>query len=159
MKKVDSNLKINGEITYYDFAPTILDMIGIYQYEPEFPFGRVFYRNTLNNHQKYCTSDICILKHPKPNVDDLAFLYKFIHFEQWNNPIVQSFLSALSPICPLPQNPLPSLTRGSFSDALAACEYILYSYTNYSCVLFFSLVYLTDLPVSLYRIRWAPCCL
>lgn len=81
IEKINPNLRIKDEITYYDFAPTILDMIGIYQYEPEFPFGRVFYRNTLNNHQKYCTSDFCILKHPKPNVDDLAFLYKFIHFE------------------------------------------------------------------------------
>ena len=32
MQKVNSNLKVKNEITYYDFAPTILDLVGIKDY-------------------------------------------------------------------------------------------------------------------------------
>lgn len=67
---------------------------------------------------------------------------------------MQSFLSALSPICLLPQKPLPSLTPGSFSDILAACvSYLYVNVTNRDYILFFlnklqlGLVFLTSVSL------------
>lgn len=82
MEKVDSNFKINDEITYYDFLPTILDLVGIKKYQPECPFGRKVYNNSDGTDKKYCFDKYCIQKRTKPNIDDLAFMYKFTHFEQ-----------------------------------------------------------------------------
>lgn len=81
MEKVDSKYKINGEITYYDFAPTILDLIGFKKYQPENPFGRKIYNNSDESDRKYCLNGDCIIKHNKPDQNDLTLLYKFIHHE------------------------------------------------------------------------------
>lgn len=81
MNKVEN--KINGEITFYDFAPTILDLIGIKKYQPPFPYGRNIYRNDPN--EKYCLGDICAQKRSKPDLDDLSLIYKLVHFEHGKN--------------------------------------------------------------------------
>lgn len=95
MKKVDSNLKINGEITYYDFAPTILDLIGIKQYQPAFPFGRSIYLNSHYN-QKYCdTNNNCIERRSKPDLDDLTVIYKYVHFDHGQN--IHSYYNLSNP--------------------------------------------------------------
>lgn len=39
MEKVDSNSKIEVQVSYYYFTPTILDLIGIKKYQPECPFN------------------------------------------------------------------------------------------------------------------------
>lgn len=79
IKKVDSELKYKNEITYYDYAPTILDMIGIKEYQPGFPFGENFYN--LSNHK----NKNFIQKHKKPNQNDLQMIYKFLHFDIGKN--------------------------------------------------------------------------
>ena len=83
IEKVDPANRIK-DITYYDFAPTILDMIGIKKYQPEFPFGRNIYLNSTD-HSKYCINLKCIQKHEKPDLDDLAIMYKFLHYERGKN--------------------------------------------------------------------------
>lgn len=76
MPKVDPQKKINDDINYYDFAPTVLDLIGIKKYVPEFPFGRTIYNPTIEMENKFKT------KHHKPDNDVLSIIYKFLHFER-----------------------------------------------------------------------------
>lgn len=38
IKKIDPKLKFD-DFTYYNFAPTILDLVGVKNYAPQFPFG------------------------------------------------------------------------------------------------------------------------
>lgn len=78
MKKVDPKYKVKGEITYYDFAPTILDLIGIKKYFPQFPYGRSIYH--LENSTK-----ITDLKRNKPLKDDFPILFKYLHFKEAQN--------------------------------------------------------------------------
>lgn len=80
LKKIDPTLKIKDEITYYDFAPSILDLIGIKEYVPEFPFGRSIY---IHKNTSYKTG--FNRKHYKPNTYDLALLYKFLHIQKGKN--------------------------------------------------------------------------
>lgn len=82
IEKVDPNLKIKDQITYYDFSPTILDLMGIKDYRPEFPYGMNIYTKTKNLHDTVCMKNVCIKKHRKPDVDDLSIIYKFYHYEQ-----------------------------------------------------------------------------
>lgn len=83
IEKIDPKFKVKDEITYYDLPPTIIDLLGIVDYKPEFVFGRNIYLMTNNNHDTFCLDkNNCIKKHKKPDVTDLAFLYKFYHFEQ-----------------------------------------------------------------------------
>lgn len=84
MKKVEKNSKINGEITYYDFAPTVLDLIGIKSYQPVFPYGRNIYQNS-DFAQKYCVNKFCIQRKPKPDLDDMSIIYKVVHFDHGKN--------------------------------------------------------------------------
>lgn len=65
MEKVDSYSKIEGQVSYYDFTPTILDLIGIKKYQPECPFGRKIYNNTSESDRKYCFNNKCIQKQVK----------------------------------------------------------------------------------------------
>lgn len=76
IEKVDKKLRIQNDVTYYDFAPTILDLIGIKKYVPQFPFGRSIYNinQTINNNT--------FTKHHKPDKDDFHAIYKFLNFEQ-----------------------------------------------------------------------------
>ncbi|KAK8843116.1 hypothetical protein M9Y10_025308 [Tritrichomonas musculus] len=85
MEKVDPIYRVKGEITYYDFAPTILDLIGIKAYQPECPFGRKVYNDTNESDRRYCFNNKCIQKHIKPNINDMTVMYKFIHFEHGKN--------------------------------------------------------------------------
>lgn len=76
IEKVDKKLRIQNDVTYYDFAPTILDLIGIKKYVPQFPFGRSIYNiNQTNNNNTFT-------KHHKPDKDDFNAIYKFLNFEQ-----------------------------------------------------------------------------
>lgn len=78
--KVDPKLKFHADVTYYDFAPTVLDLIGIKKYVPVFPFGRNIYfdqRNLTN-----ISSVDLFSKHPKPDSNDLAIIYKLLHYEK-----------------------------------------------------------------------------
>lgn len=85
MEKVDQKNKVKGEITYYDFTPTILDLIGFKKYQPECPFGRKIYNNSDESDRKYCINNECIIKHIKPDHNDLTIMYKFIHHEHGKN--------------------------------------------------------------------------
>lgn len=76
MEKVNINERIQKDINYYDFAPTILDLIGIKKYVPQFPFGRNIY--DLNQTGKNDT----FVKHNKPDKDDFPVIYKFLNFDQ-----------------------------------------------------------------------------
>lgn len=76
MEKVDPKLRINYDINYYDFAPTVLDLIGIKQYVPQFPFGRTIYNPTSEMKNKF------IARHHKPDNKVLSIIYKFLHFER-----------------------------------------------------------------------------
>lgn len=97
IQKVDSNLKLNiNDISYYDFAPTILDLIGIKNYQPDFPFGRNIYLNSTD-HSKFCINTDCIKKHEKPDANDLSIIYKFLHFERGRNIVQKYNLSKLFP--------------------------------------------------------------
>lgn len=71
MEKVSDEKKINRSITYYDFAPTILDMIGIKDYLPSYPFGSNIYN--INNSET--------LKHTKPDENDLDVIDNFLNFQ------------------------------------------------------------------------------
>ena len=80
LKTIDPSLKIKDEITYYDFAPSVLDLIGIKEYVPEFPFGRSIY---IDNNTSFVIN--MNRKHRKPDSYDLAILYKFLHLQKGKN--------------------------------------------------------------------------
>lgn len=86
MKKVDPKLKVTDDVTFYDFAPTILDLIGIQKYLPEFPFGRQIYNMKHSNIEQ-------IDKHYKPDNKDLAIINKFLYFEKGKNIVSRYNLS------------------------------------------------------------------
>ena len=69
IKKNNSIFKDKDSFSYYDFAPTILDMIGINNYLPEFPFGKSIYSNKSSNY----------LKHRKPDSHDLELIYAYLN--------------------------------------------------------------------------------
>lgn len=76
-----SRIKIKDEVTYYDYAPTILNLIGVKKFVPEFPFGRNIY--DFNNN---LTSDSnSFQKHSKPDIYDMQMIYKFLHFDIGKN--------------------------------------------------------------------------
>ncbi|OHT00667.1 hypothetical protein TRFO_32576 [Tritrichomonas foetus] len=52
----------NKPITYYDIAPTILDMLGI-QYKPQFPFGYSIFSENEGE---------------PPSIDDIKFIYNYV---------------------------------------------------------------------------------
>lgn len=86
MEKIDSKLKLDVKnITFYDFAPTVLNLIGINDYKLDFPFGRNFYLNTENDHSKYCVNKSCYRKHTKPDINDLTIIHKYLHFDHGRN--------------------------------------------------------------------------
>ena len=74
MEKVNNINKINRSVTYYDFAPTILDLIGVKEYLPAFPFGSSIYNLRIDT-----------LKHSKPDVNDLDVMDRFLNFFQPNS--------------------------------------------------------------------------
>lgn len=76
LEKIDSKYRINEEITYYDFAPTILDLIGIKKYVPEFTFGRSIYNF---DNQKY-ESQYSQIRHHKPDENDLVVIDNFLNY-------------------------------------------------------------------------------
>lgn len=81
IEKVDSKNKIKSEITFYNFAPTIMEMIGIEKYVPEFPFASSIYvknENSINETNEF-------EKHQKPDSNDLSIMYKFLHYETGKN--------------------------------------------------------------------------
>ncbi|OHS94404.1 hypothetical protein TRFO_39416 [Tritrichomonas foetus] len=55
--------KANKSFTYYDFAPTIMKLIGIDEYSPGFPFGRDYYDPSSIEHI--------------PSSEELGILYSF----------------------------------------------------------------------------------
>lgn len=76
LDKIDLKYRINEEITYYDFAPTILDLIGIKKYVPEFTFGRSIYKF---DNQKY-ESQYSQIRHHKPDENDLIVIDNFLNY-------------------------------------------------------------------------------
>lgn len=86
MEKVDNNSKVVDDITFYDFAPIVLDLFGMKKLKPEFPFGRQIYN------KNYLTKDKFV-KHNKPDNNDLSIIYKFLHFERGKNIIPRYNLS------------------------------------------------------------------
>lgn len=79
IKKIDQKLKFD-DFTYYDFAPTIFDLVGVKNYVPQFPFGVNIYSKKNTNE-----FDNDSYRHRKPDTTDLAIIYKFLHFEKGKN--------------------------------------------------------------------------
>lgn len=77
--KIDPKFRTSEEITYYDFAPTLLDMIGIKKYVPEFTFGRNIYK--FDN----SVSDDSHINHYKPDENDLIVINNFLNNGNRNN--------------------------------------------------------------------------
>ena len=87
MNKTDlKTLKMKNKFdySYYDLAPTVLNLIGINEYSPEFIYGRNIY-DSSSEMKKICINETCFFKHRRPDVNDLSIIYKFLHFEKGKN--------------------------------------------------------------------------
>ena len=81
INKSDYIKNFKGDFSYYDFAPTIMDMIGIKNYIPEFIYGRNIYDPSIQM-KNICVNESCFQKHRKPDSNDLTIIYNYLHFER-----------------------------------------------------------------------------
>ena len=74
------NMNITREMTYYDFAHTILHLVGITDYSPGFPFGNNIYDQSES------------IRPLKATTQDLRVVYQFMQKELRKKPVSQDLV-------------------------------------------------------------------